>query len=57
MTKGFLNLKLYALYIYDCVSIKNNKIIIKIADDTTISGPIKGRDESSYREEINKVIV
>ncbi|KAF7650926.1 hypothetical protein LDENG_00118780, partial [Lucifuga dentata] len=39
---------LYSLYTYDCS-------IIKFADDTTVIGFISGRDESTYRQEVQKL--
>ncbi|KAF7646613.1 hypothetical protein LDENG_00184830 [Lucifuga dentata] len=46
---------LYSLYTYDCSPAFSTNSIIKFADDTTVIGLISGRDESAYRQEVQKL--
>lgn len=47
---------LYSLYTHDCTSIHSTNTIIKYADDTMVVGVISGVDESSYREEVCRLV-
>ncbi len=44
-----LSPKLFTLYTSDCVSTRDDTVITKYADDTTILGLIRGGDDSGYR--------
>ena len=50
-----LSPKLYSLFTHDCVSTSDDCLIVKFADDTTVSGLIRGSDETSYRNEIQNL--
>lgn len=50
-------LKLFTLYTSYGVSTRDNTVIVKYADDTTILGLIKGGDESGYRVLVNDILV
>ncbi|TWW56974.1 RNA-directed DNA polymerase from mobile element jockey [Takifugu flavidus] len=46
---------LYSLFTHDCRALHGSNTIIKFADDTTVIGLIKDNDESSYREEVDRL--
>ena len=47
---------LFSIFTYDCSQTHGSNLIIKFADDTTVSGLISNQDESAYREEIVKLV-
>ena len=47
--------KLYSIFTYDCKAVLPNTIVIKYADDTTVSGLITNSDESNYRRQIETI--
>ena len=52
-----LSPQLYSIFTYDCVTTSpDSTLIIKFADDTTLSGLISDNDESSYRNEVNRLV-
>ena len=48
--------KLYSIFTYDCKATFSNNLIIKFADDTTVSGFVNNNDESNYRNQIDSII-
>ena len=48
--------KLYSIFTYDCKADVPNNLLIKFADDTTVSGFIKDNDESNYRDQITNIV-
>ncbi len=48
---------LYTLYTHDCTPTHSSNTTIKFADDTTVVGLISGGDESSYRDEVEQLLV
>ena len=48
--------KLYSIFTYDCKADVPDNLLIKFADDTTVSGFIKDNDESNYRDQINNIV-
>ena len=44
--------KLYSIFTYDCKTDVPNNLLIKFADDTTISGFINHNNETDYRKQI-----
>lgn len=44
---------LYSLFTHDCVSAESNCIVLKFADDTTVSGLILNGDERAYRAQVD----
>ncbi len=48
---------LFSLYTNDCTSKEPSVKILKFADDTTVIGLIKDRDESAYRQEVEQLAV
>ena len=51
-----LSPKLYSLFTFDCVATMPDNIVIKFADDTTVSGLISNNDEGNYRREIANIV-
>ena len=47
-----LSPKLYSLMTYDCKAENTNSLVVKYADDTTVTGFISNDDESQYRDQI-----
>jgi hypothetical protein len=47
---------LFSIFTYDCTQTHSSNLIIKFADDTTVSGLISNDDESLYREEVSKLV-
>ena len=50
-----LSPKLYSIFTFDCKAELPNTLVVKYADDTTVSGFISNNDESSYRNQVNKI--
>ncbi len=48
---------LFSLYMNDWTSKDPSVKLLKLADDTTLIGPIQDRDESAYRQEIKELAV
>ncbi len=48
---------LYTPYTHDCTPTHSSNTIIKFADDTTVVRLISGGDESSYRDEVEQLLV
>ena len=48
--------KLYSIFTYDCKADVPDNLLIKFADDTTVSGFIKDNDESNYRDQISNIV-
>ncbi len=48
---------LFFLYINDCTSKDPSVKLLKFADDTTVIGLIKDRDESAYRQAVEQLAV
>lgn len=46
---------LYCLYTFNCTPTHFSNYITKLADDATMVGLISGRDESAYRDEVDKL--
>ncbi len=44
---------LYSLYTHDCTATHSSNVIVKFADDTTVTGLITDNDETAYREEVS----
>jgi hypothetical protein len=47
---------LYSMFTYDCQANKEDTLVIKFADDTTICGYISKNDESNYRDQIKSTV-
>ncbi len=43
---------LYSLYTRDCTATHSSNVIVKFADDTTVTGLITDKDDMAYREEV-----
>ena len=48
--------KLYSIFTYDCVAELPDTLLVKYADDTTVSGFINNSDETNYRNQINLIV-
>ena len=48
--------KLYSIFTYDCKAMFCNNLIIKFADDTTVTGLITDNNEDNYRQEIDNIV-
>ena len=48
--------KLYSIFTFDCKSIYPKNLVIKFADDTTVTGLITDNDENNYRSEIENIV-
>ncbi len=48
---------LFSLYTNDCTSKDPSVKLLKFADDTTVIGLIKDRDESAYRQEVEQLAI
>ncbi len=44
---------LYSLHTYDCTATHSSNIIVKFADDTTVTGLITDNNETAYREKVS----
>ena len=44
------------MFTYDCEPTVDSTLIVKFADDTTVSGLIKNDDETKYRSEVEAVV-
>ena len=51
-----LSPKLYSLFTFDCISTFPGNLVIKFADDTTVTGLISNNDETDYRLEIERIV-
>ena len=51
-----LSPKLYSLFTFDCVSEHPGNLVIKFADDTTVTGLISNSNETDYRHEIDQIV-
>ena len=51
-----LSLLLYSLFANACISHHSSVQLIKFADDTTAEGIIENSDESSYRQEVDRLL-
>ena len=52
-----LSPKLYSIFTYDCKTTNDkDSLIIKFADDTTVSGFIINNDETKYRNQVNTIV-
>ena len=51
-----LSPKLYSLFTFDCISTFPGNLVIKFADDTTVTGLISNNDETDYRKEIEHIV-
>jgi hypothetical protein len=47
---------LFSIFTYDCVAEHAGNLIVKFADDTTVTGLISNNDESAYRDEISNIV-
>lgn len=52
-----LSPKLFTLYIHDCVLTRDDTIVLRYADDNTVLGLIRDRDEEGYRNVVKDIIV
>ena len=48
--------KLYSIFTYDCKATIPNNLIVKFADDTTVTGFINDNDETNYRNQIESIV-
>ena len=48
--------KLYSIFTFDCKSIHPGNLVIKYADDTTVTGLIHDNNEDNYRLEIDNIV-
>ncbi len=46
---------LYSLYTHDCTATPSSNVIIKFADDTTVTSLITDNNETAYREEVSSL--
>ena len=46
---------LYSIYTYDCTNTHPSNTVIKFADDMTVVGQITNRNESAYRDEVDRL--
>ena len=51
-----LSPKLYSIFTYDCKAEQPGCLVIKYADDTTVTGLIKNADEHAYRSQIDTIV-
>ena len=51
-----LSLLLYSFFTNDCISHHSSVQLIKFADDTTAERLIENSDESSYRQEVDRLL-
>ena len=51
-----LSPKLFSIFTYDCKSSFSDNLIVKFADDTTVTGLISNNDESGYRAEVQEIV-
>ena len=48
--------KLYSIFTFDCKSTYSGNLVIKFADDTTVTGLITDNNEDNYRREIDNIV-
>ena len=48
---------LYSLMTHDCVASSPNCHIVNFADDTTVTGLIRGSDETDYRRQVDELVM
>ena len=48
--------KLYSIFTFDCKTDFSDSLIVKFADDTTLSGLITNIDESNYRNQVQNLV-
>ena len=51
-----LSPKLYSIFTYDCKADIPNNLIIKFADDTTVTGFINNNNENNYRDQVHAIV-
>ena len=51
-----LSPKLYSLFTFDCTAMYPGNLVLKFADDTTVTGLISNNDETDYRHEIDRIV-
>ena len=51
-----LSPKLYSIFTYDCKADNSNNLLVKFADDTTVSGFIINNDEVLYRKQVSDTV-
>ena len=51
-----LSPKLYSIFTYDCKADNSNSLLVKFADDTTVSGFITNNDEVLYRKQVSDTV-
>ena len=47
---------LYSLFTHDCTALSDRTLVVKFADDTTVTGFISNNDETSYRRQVNDLV-
>lgn len=51
-----LSPKLYSLFTFDCQADSTGSLVVKFADDTTVSGFIINNDETCYRNQVSSIV-
>ena len=51
-----LSPQLYSIFTHDCIAEHPKSLVVKFADDTTVTGLISGNDESHYRAQIDTIV-
>ena len=47
---------LYSLFTYDCKAESDNTLVVKFADDTTVTGFVSNNDEVMYRAQVDSIL-
>ena len=47
---------LFTLFTNDCVSVDQSVLVTKFSDDTAVEGCIENADETTYRDEVQRMV-